>query len=76
MKSYDCTDIALEHGYIFIVLECHKHKKLEKIHGVYTTRSIAQKKALKVMDKNPDHGYVAVLKKTIEGPTRTPIFTY
>ena len=74
--KYTYSAVSLEHKYIFIVLECHKHKKHEKIHGVYTSREIAENKAAKIAKKNPDHGYLAILKKPIEGPTQRPLFMY
>ena len=37
------------------------------LHGVYSNRDTANAKAVSVGKKNQDHGYIAVLKKTIEG---------
>lgn len=64
------NDIALEHPYVFIVLELGK--KESRVHGVYTSREIANNKRDKLKSKD----YVCVLKKTIQGPTLRPIFSY
>ena len=66
------NDIALKHRYVFIVLELGK--KDACIHGVYTTRKIANDKRDKLSRKQG--GYLCVLKKTIQGPVLRPLFTY
>lgn len=54
------------HPYVYVVLE-HAFGTYDcKIHGVYTTKSSAEGKKQKVKKKGAN-GYVAILKKPIEG---------
>ncbi len=51
-------------NYVYIVLELSEDAK---IHGVYSTREIAENVAFKCQFK-PGSGYVCVLKKRVKGP--------
>lgn len=62
--------IMLEERHVYVVLEYHVESvNSEKLHGVYTTREIADKVAYKARQK-PSSGYVCVLKQKIKGPCK------
>lgn len=65
-----------EKGYVYVVVEHHNpdvpgHSAI--VHGVYSTKFIAEMKRLKLsldaLWSDKPRGYIAVLKKTIEGPS-------
>lgn len=60
-----------EHPYVYIVLE-HEFilARGSVVHGVYTTREIANNAVSKIASTRPNrHGYLSVLKKPIKGPS-------
>ncbi len=59
--------IILDDNVVYAVLEYHKGKRDERLHGVYTTRKIADNVAAKINLK-ASRGYVCVLKQKIQGP--------
>ena len=59
--------IILDEKHVYVVLECHGEHD-EKIHGVFTTREIADKVAEKIRSKT-GRGYVCVLKQKVKGPS-------
>ncbi len=66
--------VILKETAVYAVLEYHNKTKHgahdEHLHGVYTTREIADKVANKRRLKG-DSGYVCVLKQKINGPRNT-----
>ncbi len=61
--------MILDEGSVYAVLEYHKGTKHDEcLHGVYTTREIADAVAAKIRGKL-NSGYVCVLKQKIKGPT-------
>ncbi len=61
--------IILEDNAVYAVLEYHKGKQDEYLHGVYTTREIADNVAQKLWQRKSG-GYVCVLKQRIQGPVK------
>ena len=53
---------------VYIVLEHHHGKHDAVVHGVYTSRKIANFKVASLAMNNPKHGYLCVLQKTTQGP--------
>ena len=53
---------------VYVVLEHAKGRKDAIVHGVYSSRFIADCKAKSIQDDDPKHGYTCVLQKTVEGP--------
>lgn len=58
--------IKFTYNYVYIVLEHHNDKHDSIIHGAYINRSEAEGKANKIKNKT-DVGYVAILKKPVQG---------
>ena len=61
-----------EKGHVYIVVNMGSILTHGYVYGVYSTREIAEAKARKERLKglfDDDEGYIAVLKKSIEGPT-------
>lgn len=52
---------------VYIVLEHSKSKKDAFVHGVYSSRGIANNKVASLLTSKTC-GYVCVLKKTVQGP--------
>ncbi len=58
---------ALDHPYVYVVLEHHIKKHDAKVHGVYTDQKTALGKVAKLIAYDKADGYLCVLKKTVEG---------
>jgi hypothetical protein len=61
-----------EKGHVYVVINMGSILTHGHVYGVYSTREIAEAKARSERLKSlfdDDEGYVAVLKKSIEGPT-------
>lgn len=62
----------IEKPYVYVVVEHATRKNDAVLHGVYTDKWIAEQKSEwvreKRLEKKQPLGYVAVLKKPIEGP--------
>ena len=59
--------------YVYVVLQYNSEDDAPVLHGIYTHREYADKKALKLWLRNSHSGYIAVLKKPIQGAGIRPI---
>ncbi len=63
---------ALKKPYIFVVLEHNTPDGDARVHGIYTTREIADRKVYTLhkrrLQQLSTSGYFSILKKPIQGP--------
>ncbi len=52
---------------VYVVLEHSYGNNDAVVHGVYSDRITAIQKALKISNISEDHGYLAILRKPIQG---------
>jgi hypothetical protein len=68
------SNIKITRGYCYIVYECSEHGSVVvegKIHGVYLNISEAMGKKVKLHNLLSTRGYIAILKKPLEGKDLT-----